>query len=115
MNISSIVVRCKYEHEDELVSLFKASDFCEFHLNSRKGEIILTIEAESVGEEMEILKKIQQIPRVVSAEMVYSYAEDELDREREKLTGNTDLPSWLNDENADARDIKYNGDLRKKL
>ena len=46
---------------------------------------------------------------------MYSYSEDELEQERSKLEHTTDLPDWLNDANATASDIKYKGDLKKKL
>ncbi len=114
MNISSIIVQTKPEFIDEVLCKIKNSDFCEYHLHKDTGHIIVTIEGSGIEEEMAKLKLLQSIPKVISAEMVYSYAEDELEREREKLINST-FPDWLNDPNVKAQDIKYNGDLKKRL
>ena len=48
--------------------------------------------------------------------MVYAYSEDELDEQRDKLEGTEDnIPGWLNDPDADVRDIDYGGDLKGKF
>ncbi len=47
--------------------------------------------------------------------MVYSYAEDELEKERNKIELEKNIPDWLNDENVKAEDIKYQGSLKGKL
>ena len=51
---------------------------------------------------------------MVADDMMYAYSEDELEEAREKLDANNDLPGWLNDPNAKAGDIRYNGDLKGK-
>ncbi len=43
-----------------------------------KGKIILTIEGEDVEEEIEKLIKIQQVPTVMSADMMMTYQEEQL-------------------------------------
>lgn len=114
MNISSIVVFTTRKDLEEVIGQVKKVDFCEYHLHSDEGKIIVTVEGESVSDEISALKKIQQIPGVLSAEMVYSYAEDELDRERDKLVSDGTIPDWLNNNEADIREIKYGGDLKGK-
>ena len=114
MNISSIVVQTKPENLDEVIEVIKTSDFCEYHLHKDTGHIIVTLEGTGIEEEMKKLKQVQAIPRVISAEMIYSYAEDELEKVRDKLDRST-TPEWLNDPNVRAQDIKYHGDLKKRM
>ena len=113
MNLSSIVVLTKPDHLEKVLDSIKSSDDCEYHLHDEKGRIIVRIEGKDTDEEIGKLKKIQAIPHVISAEMVFAYSEDELEREREKLeSSKNNIPDWLNDPNAEIRDIKYGGDLK---
>lgn len=115
MNISSIVVYCKPENINPVLEQIKQADYCEYHLHTDEGKIIVTIEGESVSDEIAALKRLQQIPNVIAAEMVYAYSEDELDRERDKLDSDGKPPEWLNDADADIRKIQYGGDLKGKV
>lgn len=115
MNLSSIVVQTKPEYLSEVIEKLKNSDLCEYHLNDEKGRIVITIEGEGVSEEIGKLKVIQEMPHIISAEMMYSYSEDELNELKDKLENTDKLPDWLNDENAKAEDIRYHGDLKKRF
>ena len=115
MNLSSVVVQTKPEFLFEVIDKLKRSGLCEFHLNDEKGRIIITIEGKDVSEEIGKLRTIQQMPHIISAEMMYSYSEDELNKLKDKLEDNNTLPQWLNDENAKAEDIRYHGDLKKRF
>ena len=115
MNISSIVVQALPEHVDDLIEIFKNATFCEYHFHDKeKGKIIVTVEGESVDDEIKNLKIIQSLEHVISAEMMMSYSEDELDREIKKLEGQEPVPEILKKDNIRAEDIVYHGDLRKK-
>jgi len=115
MNVSSIVVQAMSEHIDALVEHFKEADFCDYHLHDKeKGKIILTVEGEGVEEEIEKLLLIQKTPNVMAADMMMTYQEDQLDEEIRSLNAQDPVPAMLNDETIDARDIVYNGDLKKK-
>jgi len=114
MNISSIVVQCKSENYDKVVKWCENSEICDFHFGDKeKGKIIITIEGEDVGEEIEKLKTIQQAPYIIAADMMMTYQEDMLDEEIKNLK-QTNPTKWLNDENLKAEDIVYKGDLKKK-
>jgi len=114
MNISSIVVQCKSENYDKVVQWCENSEICDFHFGDKeKGKIIITIEGEDVGEEIEKLKTIQQAPYIIAADMMMTYQEDMLDEEIKNLK-QTSPTKWLNDENLKAEDIVYKGDLKKK-
>jgi len=78
-------------------------------------KIIVTIEGEGISEEIVKLKKIQKMDHVISADMMYSYSEDELDREKDKIEKSGDINDWLNDNRQEAGLINYAGDLKKKL
>lgn len=115
MNISSVVIHTKPEFVEQIKFVIADASICEFHMQDEIGRLIVTIEGEGIEEEITKLRKIQDLDHVISAEMMYSYSEDELNQEREKLEHSDSLPHWLNDENAMAEDIKYKGDLKKKL
>jgi len=115
MNISSIVIQAMSEHIDALVETLKEAEFCEYHMHDKKkGKIIVTVEGEGVEEEIEKLIEIQRLPHVMAADMMMTYQEDQLDEEIKKLEAEDPVPSMLNDDTIDVRDIVYNGDLKKK-
>jgi len=114
MNISSVVIRSLAEHSEKLVAKLKESDWCEYYLHD-ETKIIVTIEGEGISEEIAKLKKIQKMDHVISADMMYSYSEDELDREKDKIEKSDEIKPWLNDNSKDAGLISYAGDLKKKL
>lgn len=78
MNVSSIIVKTAPEHLDEVMDSVNALDLCEVHFNDESGRIVVTIEGETTGEEMTRLRQIQGLPHVLSADLVYSYSEEEL-------------------------------------
>ena len=115
MNISSIVVQVKPENIDSVLEVLQNASFCDYHFHdTEKGKIIVTVEGESVDDEIRNLKIVQSLEHVISAEMMMSYSEDELDREIRKLESQDPVPAMLNDDSLRAEDIVYNGDLRKK-
>ncbi|MBL0686704.1 MAG: chaperone NapD [Sulfurospirillum sp.] len=116
MNISSIVVQVRNEFVDSVVEVIKNCDFCDYHFHDVSiGKIIVTVEGESIGQEMEKVKKIEELKHVITAEMMMSYSEDELDREREALGKSDAVPDILKNDAIRAEDITYNGDLKKKF
>ncbi|MDP2893497.1 MAG: chaperone NapD [Sulfurimonas sp.] len=114
MNISSIVVQTLPKYLNEVVQSLKDCEVCDYHMHDEKGRIIITIEGESVSEELEKLRVIEEIPHVVAADMQMAYSEDELDAHMEVIANGDAVPKMLNDDNANISNIKYNGDLRKK-
>ena len=78
MNISSAVVKTTPEHLQEVLHTLNAVDQCEIHFHDKQGRIVVTIEGETISEEMETLKTIQALPHVLSAELAYAYSEKEL-------------------------------------
>jgi nitrate reductase NapD len=114
MNISSIVVQTLPKYLDEVVKALKESDVCDYHLHDEKGRVIVTIEGEGVSEELKKLAVIEAIPHVAAADMQMAYSEDELDAHMEVINNSDAVPKMLNDDKLEAKDIVYNGDLKKK-
>ena len=114
MNISSIVVQTVPKFLDDVVASLKACEACDYHLHDEKGRIIITIEGESVSDELAKMKIIESIPHIVSAEMQMAYSEDELDRHMEVLNEADLVPKMLHDDSMDVDNIVYRGDLKKK-
>lgn len=114
MNISSIVVQVNPKFLNIVVEDIKRNDLWEYSLHDEKGRIIVVIEGKNTEEEVSKLQALQALKHVSSAEMVFAYSADELEKAREALDNNSEIPSWLNDPNATLSDIKYNGDLKGK-
>ncbi len=77
MNVSSILVKTLPEHTGNVIKSINSIDFCEVHFSNKEGKVVVTIEGESINEQMESMKSIQALPNVSSANLVYSYCEDE--------------------------------------
>ncbi len=85
MNVSSIVVKTLPENMESVISSINEIDLCEVHFSNAEGKIVVTIEGNSIQEQMESMKSIQGMPFVVSANLAYSYCEDELAEALEKI------------------------------
>jgi nitrate reductase NapD len=77
MNVSSIVVRTAPEHLGQAIEAINAISLCEVHFYDTEGKIIVTIEGERVHDQIRTMKLIQDLPFVLSANLLYSYCEDE--------------------------------------
>ena len=114
MNVSSIVVQTRPEFIEEVVRDLKNCEVCDYHMHDEIGRIIITIEGESVSEELKKLKVIENIPHVASADMQMAYSEDELNDHMDVLENADAVPHMLHDDDLKPEDIIYNGDLKKK-
>jgi len=115
VNISSIVIQCSPKYVESLVAELKKGEICEYQIHDAKGRIIVILEEEGVENEVAKLTKLQGLPHVISADMVFAYSEDELEKERSKLEKVDDIPEWMNDPDATFKDIKYGGDLKGRF
>jgi periplasmic nitrate reductase NapD len=78
MNVSSIVVTTLPQHLASVLAGLGSIERCEVHFHDDQGRIIVTIEGADTGSELETLNKIQAVPHVASAELVFAYSEHEL-------------------------------------
>jgi nitrate reductase NapD len=113
MNISSIIVKTLPKNFDEVMQHLKDSNICDIHFNEKeKGIIIVTIEGKNVEEEIEKVRMLEALPKVISADMHMSYCEDEL----EEMKKDIDFNKAVEDINSDKpiEEINYFGSLKGK-
>lgn len=97
MNVSSIVVKTAPEYLDDVMDALKTGGLSEVHFHDKTGRIIVTVEGEDAGEEVLKMREIMNLPHVLSAELAYSYSENELDRAREEIDKSVSaVPEALN-------------------
>jgi len=114
-NISSIVIRCNPEELEDVKQRVEEANVCDVHMTDEKGYIVVTVEGDGIEEEIRKLRVIQKLKGVLAADMIYSYSEEELDKEREKFEKiENPVPEMLN-KDIRAEDIVYGGDLKKKI
>jgi len=114
MNVSSIVVQTLPKFLDGVVKALKECEVCDYHMHDEKGRVIVTIEGKDVSEELQKLRVIEAIPHIAAADMQMAYSEDEINENMERLENADVVPTMLNDDTIDAKDIVYGGDLKKK-
>lgn len=114
MNCSSIVVTVAMEMTDNIINKIKESGICEYHLH-KENQIIVTIEVETIEKEITIINEIQGWQGVISAEMVYSYCENQINALRDNVEILDSVPPVLADETLRAEQITYHGDLKRKI
>jgi nitrate reductase NapD len=88
MNVSSIVIKTVPDHLSEVINKINSINLCEVHFYNSEGKIVATIEGESIHVQMECLKKVQGIPFVLNANLMYSYCEDELSVALDQINSN---------------------------
>ncbi len=87
MNVSSIAIKTEPEHLEDVIADINSVDFCEVHFYDTDGRVVITIEGESIQDQMNTLKRIQEIRFVLSANLVYSYCEEELKEAKGQIDG----------------------------
>lgn len=93
MNISSLVVKVSPGSMDSVLAALSGSDLCDVHFHDQqKGTIVVTIEGQDVGEEMDKMKTIEKLPHVLGAALVYAYSEAELDAALRAIAERTGSP-----------------------
>ena len=93
MNISSLVVKVSPGSMDSVLAALSGSDLCDVHFHDQqKGTIVVTIEGQDTGEEMDKMKAIEKLPHVLGAALVYAYSEAELDAAARIIAERPDRP-----------------------
>ena len=110
MNISSIVVKTTPEHFESVQEMIDEVQNCEIYLaDEATSQIIVVLEAANTQEEITINKHLEGLPGVMSAQMHYTYQEEELTAQlREMEDGACE---FLNDESIPAENITYSGSI----
>jgi len=104
MNVSSIVVKTAPEKMTRVMEILKDSGLCEIHFHDELGKLIVTIEGETISEEMMKMKTIQDMPDVLSADLAYSYSEKEMQEAMEQMKNAVAVPEMLKTDVAASDD-----------
>ncbi|BCD63090.1 periplasmic nitrate reductase NapD [Nitratiruptor sp. YY08-26] len=113
MTLSSCVIRCNPRDLEDVKKRVEEANVCDIHIVDESGYIVVTIEGENTAQEIDKLKTLQFLDGVLSADLIYSYSEEELEALREDLEVQEPVPEILEKE-VPAEQIVYHGDLKKK-
>ena len=79
MIISGVVLASRPEHLAEVGQALEAIAWAEVHFSDPRGRLVVTIEAADLDQSADRLKELQEIPRVLMAELAqYCIEEEEL-------------------------------------
>ncbi|TKX29936.1 chaperone NapD [Campylobacter estrildidarum] len=110
MNLSSVLIMVKKEEISNLKEKISKIPFCSVELC--EGEkIIVVIESESLEEELKSYKMLEQLPNIVSINMVFSY--QDLDEDIQKAIDSGAIETI--EKNESAENIKYYGNIFNKF
>ena len=70
MNLSALLIHSPPAKIPDLISLIQSFPWAKSHHHDEQGRLIVTIEAENLKEDQNHLEEIQQLPGVISAEVV---------------------------------------------
>lgn len=77
MNLSGLLVMTRPEAMPQVIDTLNALPGVEVHQQDPHGRLVVVMEADSVRAETDGLRRIQALPGVLVAEMVYHYFEDD--------------------------------------
>ncbi len=114
-NVSSLVVLCAPQNIESLWKKINEIEGAECHYKEESGKIIVTLESESIEQEIHLLSRIERIEEVLSAQMIYAYHSTELEAMRQEIAKQESVPAVLRDEQSSAEKITYGGDVQGVL
>jgi nitrate reductase NapD len=76
--ISGIVVASRPEHLAEVSQAVEAISWAEVHFSEPRGRLVVTIEAADLDQSADRLKELQELPRVLMAELAQYCVEEEV-------------------------------------
>ena len=113
MNISSIIVKARQENIEDVKKSIEKTGFCDIHfVDNEKGIIIVTIEGKTVEEEIQKVRILEALPKVISADMHMSYCEEELKEMMKDIETNNSIQEV--NANKPIEEINYYGSLKGK-
>ena len=78
MIISGIVMASRPEHLAEVSQAVAAISWAEVHFSDPRGRLVVTIEATDLDQSVDRLKELQELPRVLLAELAQYCIEEEV-------------------------------------
>ncbi|MBK2000647.1 chaperone NapD [Campylobacter sp. RM10532] len=109
-NLSSVLIMAKEEYVDDLKKAIAKIPFCTVEL-CEKEKIIVVIESEKLEDELNSYKMLEQLPNIVSINMVFSY--QDLDEDMQKAIDSGAIETI--EKNEKAENIKYYGSIFNKI
>lgn len=110
MNISSVLINAKKDKQERLLKEINSIKNCSVELVEDE-KIIVIIESENLDEELSSYKKLEKLEHIISINMVFSY--QDLDEDMQKIMS-ANIENIAN-EQKDAKDIKYSGNINDKF
>ncbi len=77
MNISSAVIKTLPENLETVRAALQNSGLCDIHFEDEQGRIVISIEGDDDADESTKLKKIAELPDIMSADFAYTFRDDE--------------------------------------
>jgi nitrate reductase NapD len=76
--VSGIVLASRPEHLAEVRQALEAISWAEVHFSDPRGRLVVIIEAANLDQSADRLKELQEIPRVLMAELAQYFIEEEV-------------------------------------
>jgi nitrate reductase NapD len=76
MNISGVIVKAYPVHIQSIEKVLATMDGVEVHGNNEDGRIVITVEDKNANNISDTLVRIQDVPGVLSAAMIYHQFEE---------------------------------------
>lgn len=74
--ISGVLVVAKPEHQSQVRTALEVLPWADVHHGDPDGRLVITIEADDTDQAIARLREVQELPRVILAEMVEHFVED---------------------------------------
>ncbi|TKX33204.1 chaperone NapD [Campylobacter aviculae] len=110
MNLSSVLIMAKKEEISHLKEEISKIPFCSVELCENE-KIVVVIESQNLEEELNSYKMLEQLPNIISINMVFSY--QDLDEDIQKAVDSGAIQTIEKNENAE--NIKYYGSIFNKF
>lgn len=111
MNISSIIIKATQENWEQKINQINKLEYIHIELDDKqKGIMIGVIEAPDAQKEIEIIKTINTMKGILSADMHLTYSENELENCQIKAE---EIAELIDSKPIDQ--IRYGGDVNSFL
>jgi len=83
MNISGVLIRARPENCEKLKQQLEQVEGVEVHATTDDGKLVVTVEASADTTTADTVYKLQDMPGVIAASMIYHHFEDDTELEQE--------------------------------
>ncbi|MXU66661.1 chaperone NapD [Oceanomicrobium pacificus] len=87
VHISSLLITVRPDRLADVCAAIDAEEIAEVALQDPQGKIVVTLETDSEGQIMDALDRIQVLPGVANASLVFHQIDDAPDTELASMTG----------------------------